>query len=64
MKLQRQYLVFGVQPFNGNSVNVARPNRKKPEVADITGCTFFDVPLFRRRRVSTLVLLADLENVG
>ena len=50
-----------------NSVNVVRPNRKKPDVAYITGSTFFDVPLLRRRRVSALyssAVLADLENVG
>ena len=46
MQFQWQYLSFrGPAISNGNIVNVVRPNRKKPEVADITGSTFFDLPL-------------------
>ena len=66
MKFQRQYSSFGVQPSNGISVNVVRPNREKPEVADITGSTFFDLPLTPTSEsvLTSSAVLADLENVG
>ena len=65
MKFQWHYTSFRVRPSNGNSVNVVRPNRKEPEVANITGSTFSDLlftPTLASVNISSAAL-ADLENV-
>ena len=59
-----------IPKFSGSShrmeiVLIVRPNRKKPEVADVTESTFFDLPLIPTSESvhTSSALLADLENV-